>query len=57
MAIIDNADPAELPRWMERFGPIEARRHERIKHLTGPPTVNAIYQVAAEDDLSKPITA
>jgi hypothetical protein len=57
LAIIDDADPAEIPAWMERLTPIEQRRHERIKDLVGEPTLNAVYQVVAEDDLSKPITA
>jgi hypothetical protein len=56
LAIIDDADPAEIPAWMERLTPIEQRRHERIKHLVSDPTLNAVYQVVAEDDLSKPIT-
>jgi hypothetical protein len=55
LAIIDDADPAEIPGWMEKIAPVEARRHERIKHLVGEPTVNGIYQVVADDDLSKPI--
>src|ERR1700735_4997945 len=56
LAIIDDADPAEIPAWMEKIAPVEARRHERIKHLVGEPTVNGAYQVVAEDDLSRPIT-
>ena len=57
IAIIDDADPAQIPMWMERIAPIEARRHERIKHLVSEPTLNAVYQVMAEDDLSQPIPA
>ncbi len=57
LAIIEDADPAEIPAWMARIAPVEARRHDRIKHLTGDPTVNAVYRVVAEDDLSQPITA
>lgn len=41
---------------MSRIMPIEERRYERIKHLVGEPTLNAVYQVIAEDDLSQPIT-
>ncbi|MGW2375790.1 MULTISPECIES: hypothetical protein [Kitasatospora] len=40
---------------MERLGPVEERRFERIKDLAGPPTLKAVYQVVAEDDLSQPI--
>ena len=57
LAIIDDADPAGIPALMERAGPIEARRHERIKDMVSAPTVNAIFQVVAEDDLSQPVTA
>jgi hypothetical protein len=56
MVIIDDADPADVPGWMELIAPVEQRRHERIKHMVGDPTVNALYQVVAEDDLSKPIS-
>jgi hypothetical protein len=42
---------------MARIAPVEERRHERIKHLVGEPTLNAVYQVVAEDDLSRPIPA
>lgn len=56
VAIIEDADPADIPAWMERLAPVEQRRHERIRHLVGEPTLNAVYQVVAEDDLSKPIT-
>jgi hypothetical protein len=42
---------------MERIAPVEARRHERIKHLVGEPTLNAVYQVVADDDLSRPLQA
>jgi len=55
VVIIEDADPADLPGWMERLGPVEERRHDRIKDLVSEPTLNAIYQVVAEDDLSKPI--
>jgi hypothetical protein len=37
--------------------PVEERRQERIKHLVGEPTLNAVYQVVGEDDLSRPIPA
>ena len=57
IAIIEDADPAEIPMWMERIAPVEERRHERIKHLVGEPTLNAVYQVVGEDDLSQPILA
>jgi hypothetical protein len=56
VAIIEDADPADIPGWMEKIGPVEARRHERIKHLISEPALNAVYQVVSEDDLSKPIT-
>jgi hypothetical protein len=56
VAIIDDVDPADIPGWMEKIAPVEARRHERIKHLIGEPTLNGVYQVVANDDLSKPIT-
>jgi hypothetical protein len=55
--IIEDADPEEIPMWMARIAPVEERRHERIKHLVGEPTLNAVYQVVAEDDLSRPIPA
>ena len=42
---------------MARIAPVEERRHERIEHLVGEPTLNAVYQVVAEDDLSRPIPA
>ncbi|MEE1783725.1 hypothetical protein PUR71_12520 [Streptomyces sp. SP17BM10] len=47
--------PEDVQAWLERVGPIEERRFERIRDLVGPPTVNAVYQVLAEDDLSRPI--
>lgn len=47
--------PESMQAWMERMAPVEARRFERIKDLVGPPTLNAVYQVLAEDDLSKPL--
>ena len=56
MVVIDDADPADIPGWMEKIAPVEARRHGRLEHMVGEPTVNAVYQVVAEDDLSKPIT-
>ncbi|MEU8922123.1 hypothetical protein AB0D10_14480 [Kitasatospora sp. NPDC048545] len=40
---------------MERFAPVGERRFERIEDLVGPPCLNAVHQVVAEDDLSKPI--
>ncbi|MFD8704063.1 hypothetical protein ACFV1W_15820 [Kitasatospora sp. NPDC059648] len=40
---------------MERLAPVEERRFERIKDLVGPPTLNAVYRVVAEDHLSQPI--
>ncbi|WP_405162534.1 hypothetical protein OG203_40670 [Nocardia sp. NBC_01499] len=56
LALIENAEVADIPAWMERLTPIEERRYERIKHLVSEPTLNAVYQVVAEDDLSQPIT-
>ncbi|PXX56451.1 hypothetical protein DFR70_1193 [Nocardia tenerifensis] len=56
VALIENADPADIPAWMARLTPIEERRYERIRHLVSEPTLNAVYQVIAEDDLSQPIT-
>ena len=55
IAIIEDADPAEIPLWMERIAPVEERRHERIKHLVSEPTLNAVHQVTGDDDLSRPI--
>jgi hypothetical protein len=57
VALIDASGPEEIPVWMQRLGPIEARRHERIKALVGEPLVHGLYQVVAEDDLSRPIHA
>ena len=57
IAIIEDANPEEIPMWMERITPVEERRHERIKHLVSEPTLNAIYQVIGDDDLSQPIQA
>jgi hypothetical protein len=57
LAIIDDADPADIPGWMELIAPIEQRRYERIKDMVSDPAVNALYQVVAEDDLSKPISS
>ena len=56
IALIENGEADDIPAWMERLAPIEARRYERIKDLVGEPTLNAVYQVVAEDDLSKPIS-
>jgi hypothetical protein len=56
LMIVEDADPAEIPGWMERIAPIEERRYERIKSLVGDPTLNAVYQIVAEDDLSRPFT-
>ncbi|MFC9436203.1 hypothetical protein [Nocardia sp. NPDC057030] len=56
LALIEHAEPADIPVWMERIAPIEERRYERIKDLVGEPTLNAVYQVVAEDDLAQPIT-
>ncbi|MET8545508.1 hypothetical protein ABZW03_33465 [Kitasatospora sp. NPDC004799] len=47
--------PESIEAWSERVAPVEARRFERIKDLVGPPSLNAVYQVVAEDDLSRPI--
>ncbi|MFI6604011.1 hypothetical protein ACIBHX_47935 [Nonomuraea sp. NPDC050536] len=55
IALIENAEAADIPVWMERLTPIEARRYERIKDLVSEPTLNAVYEVVAEDDLSRPI--
>ncbi|MGA5820991.1 hypothetical protein ACPC54_24370 [Kitasatospora sp. NPDC094028] len=49
--------PASMQEWMERMAPSEARRYERIKDLVGPPTLNAVYQVQADDNLAQPLTA
>jgi hypothetical protein len=57
LAIIDDAEPEDIPVWMERIAPIERRRYERIKDLVSEPTVNAAYQVVAEDKLGEPIAA
>ena len=57
IAIIEDADPKDIPMWMERIAPVEERRHERIKHLGSDPTLNAVYQVVGDDDLSRPIPA
>jgi hypothetical protein len=57
IALIEDASPADVAPWMERIAPVEARRHERIKHLVSEPTLNAVYQVAADDDLSRPLQA
>jgi hypothetical protein len=57
LAIIEDGDPADIPAWMEKIAPIEQRRYERIKDLVSEPTVNEIYEVVAEDDLSQPIDA
>ncbi|MBV6699781.1 hypothetical protein [Kitasatospora aureofaciens] len=48
-------EPADVQAWAERLAPVEERRYERIKDLVGPPTLNAVYRVVAEDDLSRPI--
>ncbi|MFI6850539.1 hypothetical protein OG535_03075 [Kitasatospora sp. NBC_00085] len=56
IAIIEgDHGPESIQEWMERLAPAEERRFERIKDLVGPPTLNAVYQVLAEDDLSRPI--
>ena len=57
IAIVEDADPEEIPMWMARIAPVEERRHQRIRHLVGEPTLNAVYQVASDDDLSQPIPA
>ncbi|WP_225732464.1 MULTISPECIES: hypothetical protein [unclassified Nocardia] len=56
IALMEDADPADIPAWLERLNPIEMRRYERIKDLVSEPTLNAVYQVVAEDDLSQPIS-
>ncbi|GAA5076292.1 hypothetical protein [Nocardia iowensis] len=56
LAVLENTEPADIPVWLERIAPIEARRYERIRHLVSEPTLNAVYQVIAEDDLGQPIT-
>ncbi|AUY53420.1 MULTISPECIES: hypothetical protein [Streptomycetaceae] len=56
IAIIEgDHGPESVQEWMERLAPVEERRFERIKDMVGPPSLNAVYQVLAEDDLSKPI--
>ncbi|MET8624290.1 hypothetical protein ABZW30_11130 [Kitasatospora sp. NPDC004669] len=47
--------PESMQAWMEKLAPVEERRFERIKDLVGPPSLNAVYQVVAEDNLSQPI--
>ncbi|MFJ9773164.1 hypothetical protein ACIRVF_18305 [Kitasatospora sp. NPDC101157] len=47
--------PESIGEWMERLAPVEERRFRRIKDLVGPPSLNAVYQVVAEDNLSQPI--
>lgn len=39
-------EPADIPAWMAGITPVEERRYERIKHLVGEPTLNAVYQVS-----------
>jgi hypothetical protein len=56
IALIPDGGPEDIPMWMERIAPIEARRAERLAGLVGEPTLNAVYQVVAEDDLSQPIS-
>ncbi|MER7757497.1 hypothetical protein [Kitasatospora sp. NPDC097643] len=56
IALIEgDREPADIQAWAERLAPSEERRFERIKDLVGPPTLNAVYQVRAEDNLSQPI--
>ncbi|MDI2127306.1 hypothetical protein [Yinghuangia seranimata] len=55
IALIPDATVDDIPVWMERLAPVEERRHERIKHMVGEPTLNAVYQVVGDDDLSRPI--
>ncbi|MFF1907523.1 hypothetical protein [Kitasatospora sp. NPDC058218] len=56
IAIIEgDHGPESIAEWMERLTPIEERRFERIKDLVGPPSLNAVYQVLSEDDLSVPV--
>ncbi|RJO79212.1 hypothetical protein D5S18_02410 [Nocardia panacis] len=57
IAIIRDAAPADIPVWLEKLAPVEARRFDRIKDMVGAPTLNTVYQVVAEDDLSKPLSA
>jgi hypothetical protein len=57
LALIERGEPSEIPAWLERIAPIEERRQERIQHLVTAPSLNAIYHVVAEDDLSQPLSA
>lgn len=49
------AEGVECEEFRKAWIPVVARRFDRIKDLVGPPTPNAVYQVVAEDDLSRPV--
>lgn len=57
LALIEHGEPSEIPGWLERIAPIEHRRQQRIQELVTAPSLNAIYQAVAEDDLSQPLSA
>src|ERR1700750_852308 len=57
IAIVEDADPEEIPMWMARIAPVGERRHQRIRPLVGDPTLTAVYQVASDAALSQPIPA
>lgn len=55
-ALID-ADPTDVPVWMERIAASEQRRMNRLAGLVGPSLGGGVFQVVGDDDLSQLIRA
>ncbi|MCT9090094.1 hypothetical protein N4G70_14620 [Streptomyces sp. ASQP_92] len=55
-ALID-AEPADIPVWMERIAAGEQRRMERLAGLVGPSLGGGVFRVVGDDDLSRLIRA
>lgn len=47
-----NLDPADAEAFLERIGPQEQLRHERLEAVLEPGGTNSVYLQVADDDLT-----
>ena len=45
-------EPEDIPAFLERVGPQEQVRHERLEHVIEPEMTRAFYVQVADDDLT-----
>jgi hypothetical protein len=45
-------DPSDIEAFLERVGPQEALRHERLEEILGPDGSRGFYLQVADDDLT-----